>query len=438
MQPVDILILHGLVVTMDSEARVLDDGAVAIAGPEIVAVGPSGAIASEYTAAEIIDARGRIVMPGLINAHCHGPDALFRGLVEDLPLEAWLERLWVAEKAFVRPDTVRLGARLAYAEMIRGGTTTALDMFWYPEASVEVARQVGFRLMTGPIYFDLEGPDGIPPEERTPRGRELLQEMRGDPLVIPCVAPHSTYTVGPERLREAQALADEFGVFLTTHVSETATEVKTVDGRYHRTPPRHLDHLGLLTDRAVLAHCVHLDDAEIDLVAHRGSAIAHCPVSNLKLGSGVAPVPRMARAGVKLGIGTDGPVSSNDLDLWTAMRFAATLHKGVHQDPTLLPAQDVVRMVTSGAARAIGQEARLGSLEPGKLADLIIIDLDAPHLAPLYDIYAHLVYAIGREDVTTTIIHGKILMRDRRLTTIDEETVLAETRELAESIANHR
>lgn len=434
MEPVDILIQNGLIVTMDAAERIIEDGALAISGSQIVGVGPSAEFGVRFRAARTIDARGKIVMPGLINAHTHVPDTLFRGLVEDLPLEAWLERLWVSERAFLRPDTVRLGARLGYAEMIRSGTTTALDMFWFPEELVAVAREAGFRVMTGPIFFDFEGPDAMPIERRLEQGRALLEQMQGDPLVVPCVLPHSTYTVSPENLQRAQALADNFGAFLSTHVSETRTEVRTVRERYQASPPRHLDRLGLLTERAVLAHCVHLADDEIDLVARRGAAIAHCPVSNLKLGSGIMPLPKMRRAGARLALGTDGPVSSNDLDLWIAMRFAATLHRGVHEDPTVTSAREVVRMVTCDAARALGLGDRIGSLEVGKLADVIVIDLDVPHLVPLYDVYAHLVYTVGRQDVTTTIIHGRIVMQDRRLLTIDEEAAVAATRELAQAI----
>ncbi|MDQ4078311.1 MAG: amidohydrolase [Chloroflexota bacterium] len=434
MQAVDLLILHGLVVTMDAQDTVLEDGALAISGSKIVAVGRSSALRSQYSASSTIDASQHVVMPGLINAHTHLADILFRGLVEDLSLEEWLARLWVAEKAFVRPDTVRLGARLAFAEMIRSGTTTALDMFWYPEVSVDEARQVGFRLMTGPIYIDVDGPDQVPLRERTARGRELLQEMAGDPLVVPCVLPHSTYTITPAVLKEAKQLADEFGVFLSTHVSETVAEVATVRARYGRSPLLHLEALGLLDDRAVLAHCVHLADEEIELLARWGSTVAHCPLSNLKLGSGIAPIRRMRQERVPVTVGTDGPVSSNDLDMWTAIRVAASLHKGFHQDPTLLPAREVVRMVTCDAAAALGLAERIGSIAAGKDADLILLHLDRPHLVPMYDLYAQLVYTVGRSDVSTTIIHGRVVMRDRQLATIDEERAMADVRQLAEEV----
>lgn len=435
-QPADKLILHGLVITMDDQLTVLDDGAIAIAGAGIVAVGPTSEVSAQFVGptTEVIDATGQLVMPGLINAHTHAADSLFRGLVDDLALEPWLERLWVAERKFLRPETVRLGAQLAQAEMIRGGTTTALDMFWHPEVSAKVAKAIGFRLMTGPVYFDFAEPDKIPVEQRTARGREFLQEYQRDPLIVPCVTPHSTYTVSPQYLQEAQTLADEFGVLLSTHASETSAEVATVSQRYGQSPPRHLDGLGMLTERTVLAHCVHLPDDEINLLAQRQTVVAHCPLSNLKLGSGVAPIPGMRQNGVRTTLGTDGPVSGNDLDMWLTMRLAATLHKGVQQNPTLMPAVEVVKMATCDAASALGLGDKVGSLAAGKQADLILIDLEQPHLTPLYDVYSHLVYAVGRADVATVLIRGQVVMQERELTTLDEASVIAAVQELTQAI----
>ncbi len=421
---------------MDDQLTVLDDGAVAIAGAGIVAVGPTSEVSAQFVgpATEVIDATGQLVMPGLINTHTHAADSLFRGLVDDLALEPWLERLWVAERKFLRPETVRLGAQLAQAEMIRGGTTAALDMFWYPEVSAQVAKAIGFRLMTGPVYFDFAEPDNIPVEQRTARGREFLQEYQRDPLIVPCVTPHSTYTVSPQYLQEAQALADEFGVLLSTHTSETNAEVATVSQRYGQSPPRHLDGMGMLTERTVLAHCVHLPDDEISLLAQRQTVVAHCPLSNLKLGSGVAPIPGMRQNGVRTTLGTDGPVSGNDLDMWLTMRLAAVLHKGVQQNPTLMPALEVVKMATCDAASALGLGDKIGSLAPGKQADLILINLEQPHLTPLYDVYSHLVYAVGRADVATVLIRGRVVMQERELTTLDEASVIAAVEELGQTI----
>jgi 5-methylthioadenosine/S-adenosylhomocysteine deaminase len=436
MDNIDKLIVHGLVVTVDDDETLIEDGAIAISGTDIVAIGPFYELSPQYRAAEVIDATGHIVMPGLINAHAHNGMTLYRGLVDDMPLETWLEIMLKAESQFVSPDTVKLGARLAYAEMIRGGTTMSLDMYWHPAASAQAAREAGFRLMNGLMFIDFdEAPDRISVDQRIELGREFLEEYRDDPLIERCVFPHTTYTVAPENLKKTRALADEFGVFWCTHVSETAAEVSTVMDRYGRTPPRHLDHLGLLSDRTVLAHCVHLSDEEVDMLAERGTVAVHCPLSNLKLASGIAPVPRMRQAGVCVTLGTDGAASGNDLDMWMAMRLAAVVHRGVHGDPTFLPAPEVVNMVTCDAARALGLGDRVGSLEVGKRADIIIIDLNRPHLVPLYDVYSHLVYAVGRDDVSTVLINGQVVMRNRQLLTTDEQATMAEVRAMAQQIA---
>jgi len=434
--PADLLILGGVVVTMDGSESVVVDGGVAIDGPRIAAVGPAAVIEAAHRgpATDVIDATGRLVVPGLVNTHTHAADILFRGYVEDLPLEPWLERLWKAERALVDPASVTAGARLAQAEMIRGGTTTALDMFFFPERVAEVARAAGFRLVTGPVFLDSAEIDGIAPGERASRARETLEELRGDPLVVPCVQPHSTYTVAPELLKQARDLAAEFDVLFTTHVSETRTEVDTVRRTHGRTPPDHLEHLGVLELRTVLAHCVHVDESEIGLLARRRAAVAHCPMSNLKLGSGVAPVPALRRAGVRTTLGTDGPVSSNDLDPWSAMRLGAVLHKGVHEDPTLQPAREIFAQATIEGARALGLGDRIGSIEPGKEADLVVIDLDRPHLVPFHDVHAHLVYAVGRDDVRHVVIRGRVVLRNRDLVTIDEREAMREVAGLVASL----
>jgi 5-methylthioadenosine/S-adenosylhomocysteine deaminase len=421
---------------MDAQGTVYEDGAVAVRGADIVAVGATAALTQRFGAGdgERIDASGRIVLPGLINLHTHGADSLFRGLIDDLPLEPWLERLWQVERQFLDPETVGAGALLAYAEMIRGGTTTALDMFWYPEAGARAAGEIGFRLLTGPVWFDSPEIDGLQPADRLARGREFLQEYRDHPLVTPCVLPHGTYTVAPGHLEQARDLAEEFDLLLSTHLSETVREVETVRERYGRRPPEHLDQLRMLGPRTVLAHCVHLDAREVDLLAERRSVVAHCPLSNLKLGSGVAPLPALRRTGVRLGLGTDGPVSGNDLDLWLTMRLAAVLHKGVHRDPTVLSAREVVALATREAADALDKADEIGSLEPGKRADLIVIRLDRPHLVPLYDPYSHLVYNVGRGDVETVVIHGRPVLDRNRLTTVDEGVVLGEVRSIAERV----
>jgi len=376
-------------------------------------------------------------MPGLVNAHTHLADSLFRSLVEELPLEAWLERLWISEREFVSRESVELGARLSLAEMIRSGTTCALDMFWFPEAAADAALGAGFRLVTGPIFFDFDGPDGVSVDARIATGERWLERYAEEPLITPCVQPHNQLTVSPEGLRAARDLADRAGTLFHTHCSETATEVRQTVERFGRTPTAHFDELGILDERTVLAHCVHLTDDDFARIRRAGASVLHNPLSNLKLGSGIAPVARMLEEGIPVALGTDGPVSSNDLDMWTAMRFAGLLQRGVHMDPVITPALEIVRMATTVGAEALGLRDRVGRLAEGYRADLILIDLDRPHLTPMYDVYGHLVYAVGRDDVRSVMVDGRWVMRDRALETIDEAAVLADMERLAAEIEHH-
>lgn len=432
---VDILVLNGLIVTMNEQMDLLRNGALAILGSTIVAVGPTEEIRLRFDASTVIDAENQLVMPGLINAHTHSPAVIFRGLTEDMRLEPWLEKSWRLEASFVNAKNVRLGAQLAQTEMICSGTTTALDMYWFPEVMAQVAQQTGFRLMTGPLWLGIpNAPDGIPMNERTARGREFLQAYQHDPLIVTCVQPHSTYTVPKELLQEAWALANEFGVWFNTHCSETTAEVETVTRNAGASPPRYLDSLGILSSHTVLAHCVHVPQDEIGLFAERGVTVAHCPVSNLKLAAGIAPIVPMQRAGVRVALGTDSAQSSNDLDLWNNLRLAPILQKTMQRDPTVMPAPQVVRMGTCDAARALGLGDKIGSLEEGKRADIILLDLHSPHAQPLYDVYAQLVYSLGRDDVSTVLINGQIVLQDRKLCTIDESEMQNDLRELAAEI----
>lgn len=434
MQNVDTLITHSLVVTMDKDLQVIEDGAVAVSGGKISAVGATTELQQAYRAGEVLDAGKHLVMPGLINAHTHLAMTLFRGYADDLPLQPFLDKIWVAEGRFIRPETVRVGAQLAFIEMIRGGTTLAMDMYWFPEAAADAARQAGFRLMNGPVYVDFVGPDGLEIEQRAAWAREFMLAYQDDPYVIPCVLPHGTYTVSPEHLQSAQELADEFGAVFHIHASETPGEVETVVERYGKTPARHLQSLGLLNGRSVLAHGVHLSQDEIELLAESGSSVVHCPISNLKTAAGFAPVAALREAGVPVLLGTDGSATSNDLDMWKVMRFTALIHRGLNGDPTTNPAVEVVQMATSQAAQALGLGQQLGSLEAGKSADLILVDLDQPHLTPLYDVYSHLVYAAGREDVRAAMINGRWVMRSGELTGLDESAVMDQVRALVDQI----
>ncbi|WP_405738779.1 amidohydrolase [Streptomyces sp. NBC_00028] len=424
---VDLLVHGGDVLTVDDAGTVVRDGAVAVHEGEIVAVGPAEELKARFTAAEAIDAAGCLVLPGLVNTHTHLAMTLIRGLADDVTLQGFLERVLPAEAELLAPKNVAAAVRLAVAESVRAGVTSALDMYWFHEAAEQVAREAGWRLHTGPTFMDVPGPpDGIAYEDRLDWARRDLQ-ARGParPGNRPVVFAHSTYTLSPDQLVEIFALAREFGALVHIHAAENATEVATVEVKYGKRPVELLDSLGLLGDDVLLAHAVDLTGPEIAALARTGTSVAHCPVSNLKLGCGIAPVARLLSAGVTVGLGTDGAVSSNTLDVLGAVRLAALVQKA-GGDPTAVGAEQAVRMATIEGARALGLGERLGSLEAGKRADLVVLDLNAPHLRPLHDPWSTLAYAAHSADVRDAVVDGRVLMRDRVLTTLDEAAVIAD------------
>jgi 5-methylthioadenosine/S-adenosylhomocysteine deaminase len=432
----DLLVSNATVVTADPHGTVVADGAVAVADGRIAWIGPAAELASAASGArETLDASGMIVMPGLINAHCHAADSLFRGLVEDLPLEPWLQTVWKAEAAILSPDTVRLGARLGLAELLLSGVTTVMDMFWHPRQTVAAARELGMRVSTGGIFFDGPGVDGATPEARLSDAEAFFAEFAGDDTVLAGVFPHGTYTVGPDGLRASKAVADRHGGLFCTHAAETRAEVAGIEASYGRSVIRHLDSLGLLDERAVLAHCVWLDDEEIGILARTGATVAHNPVSNLKLASGFARVPKMLDAGVRVALGTDGAISGNDLDMWMALRLAATLHKAASGRADAVSTAQALHMVTLAGAEALGAADRLGSLEPGKAADMVLIDTRRPHAVPMFDPVTHLVYSAAKSDVRHVFVGGRQVVRDGVPTRIDIAETLAEVTALAPRIA---
>jgi len=434
-QPVDLLIAGGLVVTLDERWTVIEDGAIAIHDGSILDLGPNHEIVARYSAGETLDAAGAIVMPGLVNAHTHAATSLFRGFADDKPLKEWLEEtIWPAENAFVDPERVRWGTLLAMAEMLRGGTTTFLDMYFYEDAVAAAAKQIGMRVVLGEALFDTAGPSKLPFLEALDYNHHLLETYRRDPLISVSVQPHGTYTVSPDNLLRAKSLADEFGAVFGLHASETAQEVAEVRRKTGYSPPQLLAHLGLLDERAVLFHGVHLDQAEIATLAETRAGVVHCPEANLKLASGVAPLPALLRAGVRVALGTDGPASNNDFNLWGEMQMASKIHRGVSGDPMAVSARQVLAMATRAGADLLGLGDQIGSLEVGKRADMILVGLDEPHLVPMYDVHSLLVYAVGRADVDTVLINGRPVMRDRQLLTVDEAEVIARVREIGGEI----
>lgn len=437
-QKADILIVHGMIVTMDDERHVIRDGGMAIHAGKIVALGESAAIKKRFTSDLHIDAQGKFVVPGLINTHAHGADALFRGLVEDLALEEWLQQLQVIEKAFVNAESVYWGALLAYIEMLRGGITTTNDMFWHPESMIKAAHALGIRLITGPTFFDPDSNEKKIVDQQLVQAQKFLEEFRDDPLVVPCLQPHGVYTVSPDFLSRIGDIAKKNKCFLTIHASETATEVRNCIDRYGLTPIQHLDKLGLLSEKTILAHCIHLDDEDLKILSSREAIVSHCPLSNLKMASGIADVVKMTQAGIKVTLGTDGPVSGNDLTPWFTMRLAAILQKTLHQDPRMLPAEQVLGLMTKSAAESLNLGQQIGSLEIGKDADVLLIDCDHPHTVPSYDPYSTLIYSVGREDVDTVIVNGRVLMQGRKLLHVDEQEVIMKVKQLSSEIINFR
>ena len=429
----DLVVAHALVVTADPQGTVVRDGSVAVEGGRITRIGPAAEIAAEGR--EVIDGRGMLLMPGLINTHCHAADSLFRGLVEDLPLEPWLRQVWKAEGAILDRGTVRLGATLGFAEQLLGGVTTVMDMFWHPYETVAAARAVGLRVATGGIFFDGPGVDGKTMPERAAEAEAFFEDFSGAEDVLPGCFPHGAYTVGPDGLQAAWRTAAERGGLFSTHAAETRAEQEVVTARYGRSVIRHLDALGVLDARSVLAHCVWLDDEEIAILARTGASVAHNPMSNLKLASGIARVPDMLAAGVRVTVGTDGAISGNDLDMWMALRLAATLHRGARLDATAVTTGQALRMVTLDGATALGAADRLGSLEVGKLADMILLDLRRPHAAPLFDPATHIVFSTAKSDVRHVFVGGRQVVRDGALTLIDAGEVIDAVTALAPRIA---
>ncbi len=436
---VDLLVLGGIVVTMDQARTVLSDGALAIRDGAIVAVGPRADIERTHRAPDVLDAAGDLVIPGLIDGHTHVAMTLFRGLADDLPLHTWLERhVWPAERRFIHPDTVRWGSRLGIAELLRAGVTTLCDMYFYEDDVAAVADALGVRGVLGQAFFDFTGPQGLDVEQSVAYAEHFVARWRGHARIVPALAPHAPYTVSPPLYRRLHALAERLDVPLLTHLAETQDEDREVRARHGRSPVRHLAELGVLDARLVAAHCVWVDAEEIALLAASRAGVIHNPRSNLKLASGIAPIPDMLRAGVRVGLGTDGAASNNELDLLAEIQLAALLHKGVRLDPLAVPAIAALEMATIGGARALGLDHLIGSLEPGKRADVVIVELDEDNLVPLYDPVSHLAYAVEAADVRTVLVDGRVVVRDRALLTADDAEIRRRVRELATEIGSLR
>ncbi|NIS80126.1 MAG: amidohydrolase family protein [Anaerolineales bacterium] len=425
---IDILINGVLIVTMNQDRQVIDKGAIAIAGDTIVQVFPSEQNPKDHSAKRVIQADGMVAIPGLINAHSHLAMTLFRGFVEDLELRRWLEKVWKYELSALNENSVRVGAKLAIAESIRSGVTCAHDMYWYYETTMALAEEVGFRLISGPPMHDIGGQDL---NSMVTQARSVLDSVNEYKYVHPIVQAHSVYTTSPEMMNVVRDMKEEYEVAFTIHASENKSEVEDVTSKFGLTPIELLQSYKLLDDKSILAHCVQLEDEDIEILSQNGCHVVHCPESNLKLGGGIARIADMLDAGVNVCLGTDGAASNNDLDMLGEMRTAALLQKGIRSDPRVLTTVAVMEMATINGAKAYGFDHLVGSIEPGKKADVALIDFRKAHLTPCHDVYANLVYSASKADVDTVIIDGRIHMEGGRLSAIEEDTLLAEVNSIS-------
>ena len=432
---VSLVVANGTVVTMDGGGRVLAPGSVAIDGSDIVAVDTPVAIRRRFQARDTIDALGSVILPGLINTHTHAPMVLYRGLADDLSLMDWLEKyIFRAEAKTVSPEFVRVGTRLAALEMIQSGTTTFADMYYFEEEIAKEAKAAGLRAVLGQTIIQLPVADAKTPAEGLARAERFIGAWRHDSLITPAVAPHALYTLDGTTLKAARDLATRHDVPTLIHLAETQSETQTARDRGQSSPVMYLDSLGFLGSGVLGAHGIWVSPDDMALLKVRGVAISHNPASNMKLASGTAPVPAYLKSGIALGLGTDGAASSNDLDMFEAMRLAALLHKVQSLDPRVVTARQALEMATIGGARALGMATQTGSLEPGKRADVIIVSMTGARQTPMYDPVSHLVYVTHGDDVQTTIVNGKVLMRARKVLTLDQNRVLADARAMAEKV----
>ena len=427
---VDVLIRNGLILTMDSGQTAIPGGAVAVQGDRIAAVGSADTVGA-CSARRVIDAGGGIILPGLVNTHTHAAMTLFRGLADDVPLMAWLNDHIFPAEARLDHRKVYWGALLACAEMILSGTTTFCDMYLFEDAVARAARTAGMRAVVGEVLFDFPSPHYGSLERGFAYTEALIESYRGDALITVAVEPHSPYLCAPGLLQRSFELAAKHRLPMVIHLAETESEVRTLRQRYGRTPVEHLENVGVLAPNVLACHCVQLSATDIERLQRYDVKVSHNPESNMKLASGIAPVPELIAAGVCVGIGTDGAASNNNLDLFLEMDSAAKLHKVHRLDPTLLDAQTVLRMATIEGAKALGIGARTGSLEAGKQADIILIDTRRPHLTPLYHPASQLVYAARGSDVTTVMINGRLVMENGRILTFDVRQTMDEVNAIA-------
>jgi len=429
MTTFDLVIQNGTILTMDPENRVIEKGVLCVSGDTISYVGKQPS--QKLDALKTIDAEGGLILPGLINGHTHAAMSLFKGLADDLPLMEWLNHYIFPVEKNMDADFIHTGTLLACAEMILSGTTCFCDMYLFEDQVAQAAFQSGLRCLVGEVLYDFPSPNYGDLESGFAYTEWLIRKWEDNPLVSIAVEPHALFTCSPELLRRANRMALSHKRPLIIHFAETLAEVEEIKKRYGKTPLEHLEDLGLAGPQLIMDHAVHLDASEIDRIAEYGIKVIHNPESNMKLGSGIAPVPQMITQGVTVGMGTDGSASNNNMDLFTEMDMAAKLHKVQTMDPTVMDALTVLKMATIEGAKALGLSHEIGSLETGKKADVIVIDTHKPHLTPMYNPFSHLVYAARGQDVSHTIINGRLVMENRQLLTLDLKEVMARATEKA-------
>jgi 5-methylthioadenosine/S-adenosylhomocysteine deaminase len=434
-QRVDLIVVHGTVVTMDANHRILENGAIAVQGDAIAAIDATANVEAMYESAKVIDARGALILPGLINAHTHMSMSLFRGLADDLSLDDWLNKyIFPAEHRYVTRDFVTWSTRLSLLEMLRGGTTTVADMYYFEDDVAEATKAAGMRGVLGETLIGFPSPDSATPAAALTYTGSFLKHWKGDPLITPAVAPHSIYTCSEALLKDAAALAQRDQAPLLIHVAEAPFEIEKSRHDHGLSTVQYLSRIGLLGSNVLGAHCIWLDQADVETLAHFGVGCSYNPSSNMKTAAGLMPAVELLAAGVAVGIGSDGAASNNNQDMFEEMDLAAKEQKFARMDSKALSAVQVVEMATITGARALHLERQIGSLEVGKKADLIIVDTSAAHATPMYDVYSAVVYALKSSDVRTTVVGGKVVMEDRRMLTLDEPAILAKAAEFAKQI----
>lgn len=437
MTQADIIIIADYVLTMDRDLRLITDGGIAVKNNTIVMVGSADEVSAHYESDTVIGGRGNVVFPGFANTHTHAAMVYFRGLADDLPLKVWLEdHIWPAEEKWLGSEFVGDAAELACLEMVKAGITLYNDMYFFGDAIARATKKAGMRAVVGAGILDFPSKTAGTSDEYFANAERFISDWAGDELIVPAVAPHAPYTCSPDTMVRARGLSEKYRVPMHLHLSETEWEINEVMSRYRKRPVTLLDSIGVLDEHVIAAHCVWVDDEEIDLLAARKVGVSHCIESNLKIASGIAPVIKMLKAGVKVTFGTDGAASNNDLDIRGEMSTAAKVHKASSGDPTALNAKEALLMATRWGAEALGLGSITGSLEEGKAADMVVADLNKPHLVPLYDIYSHIVYSMDSADIGTVIVNGKVLLREGKSTTADESEILEKARAWGKKIAS--